>query len=363
MNGRLLVPFVCCVCALSGCDQNVVPISFESRKTEAEQRENEARRDQEAERNRLNGERQSLRMRLTVADAVVSNEMARLVAQERQVVSDRVLLTDRIKALSSADLKPVESGSARVNAVLALLDDDAVNALAMRYLHRDFRLSRLKLADDIAGVAEANRQRDSALRENKLAYEAQLKDAQNESVRAKDAAQRSLEKLKAEIAAFEDRRSKLKQRLPLVSATERKRLDRELDSLDAHLKSLRQSYDSMRSSRTVTDDRMRAGRDLERTMDAATRRRTAEEERVQRRFSGMKDVPELVSGCEEATVRALEKAMTERAAKISGILAEASKAQICIRTAASGLDGLDVVALERTRNEVEALVKKVTVSN
>jgi len=110
----------------------------------------------------------------------------------------------------------------------------------------------------------------------------------------------------------------------------------------------------------VTDDRMRAERDLERAMDAATRRRADEEARVQRRFNGLKDVQELVSACEVTTVRALEKTMKERAEKVSAFLSEARKMQICVKTTLSGLDGLELEALKRTRLEIDKLMNEVS---
>jgi len=349
-----------CAGLFAGCDRGIVPDAFDrrSRRESADRQESDARCEQEADKSRsLVSERQAVRVSLSAADSVVSNEIARIGREVTTLASDRRRLSDQIKKMSARSPKSGER--AHLDVLLALLDDDVVNELAMRYLGHDFRLARLEIADGIADLTKAEKQKEAALSENKAAYDEQREEAKAESAHARASVQQSIQKLQAELSDLKGRREKLTKRLHFVSVTERRRLESELKDIDSQERSLKNSYDSLRVSRVVSDGRAKAERDAMSSVDMAERRRAASDDRVRRQFSGQKDAGTLVSESETATVRALEKEMAVRNERLGRSLAEARKAQSLIRASLAGVDGLGAGALKKVRDEMDGLMDKV----
>lgn len=357
---RLIVSFFC-IALLSGCDQDIIPSPFEKPAPAVDKRELEEAREREAERLRLDADRQALRLYVSTQESVVSNALTRSEQAVKSVASDRIALAGRIKEISRAQTKKEES--VRDKTLLAVLDDDVVNDLAQRYLGRDFRLARLELDNALAVASEATDQQLVDLAANKAAHDEEVKIAKAETQRARESSRQAEKNMKAAIVQLEDRREKTNRRLHFVSATERTRLTKELQDIDSQLKTLRTSYDGMRATRDVAYERSKAGREEAWVLDAAARRKATEDERVQRRFRGMKTAQTIVSECEQSTIRELERAMASKKEKQERMQVELRKAQSVLTMTSAGITGLGSDAMKRTRKDIDALMNRLVIAD
>ena len=306
---------------------------------------------------RLAGERQAF---LKYVESVSEMLAGELSAADKRLDAARADSEQLAQAMTDAAGVKTADGmpAGRKEALLCLLRDAKVNALARRYLRRSFSMEALKVEERVsAAEAETERINEEAKANAAAAAEA-VNSAEEENRRARESAVAAEAKLRREIEDLAKRERRIKHELNMVSAAERIQKTRELNETRSDLRRMRREYDSMRSSSAVNREVQRASENAAYARREADFRRGRSDDRLRQAAERKQRPSDIVAEFEDGTVLALERAIADACSS-----AEARKARIS-RTVdyikpfgKSGGEQLAVSALERMRADIDERVK------
>lgn len=341
--------------ALSGCDAVSEYIPAGGGKSDAAARERLVReREISAEQARVEGERTALRLHIEASCRALESALADAKRKSEEAKADRELLSARIRELSSA---PDENGRTPERHVVlsGLLADDQVNELAAKYMERSFRMIRLEFIEAMRMANGKIRRRDAALDRNQSAYDKSVADIADGAAKSRQASQASAADLKRAIAALE-RKEKDLQRLVSMSAgvkDVRRRKELELRDVTGRLRELHRSYDALRTNKEVDAVTSRTSRQETYEKERALQARERADAHVVRLFADMKAPGDIASECERITIGELERRIVAaEKTSMSGAAGDVENLGY-LKSLRSGLDKLNVAALQRIRTDVD----------
>lgn len=346
------------VVAFVGCDKvnELIPVSGGKSEAAARQ-ETEARRRAADEEARLASSRALAEQQLKATCSSLDVERGCCEQRAAKALRDRDRLSSRIGSLSAAT-NAVSKLKQRHDALIAILNDAEVNELARRYLERDFALARLDFEARVAEAVDRKRAHRLEVDRERQDYENAVKDAQKRSSRARNASNSAEAGVRREIAALERREKELQRALSMSSASIRAQRRRELDDVSSKLRNLQVQYDSMRVNRNAHENAEKAARQEDAEIVQAQRRFERASRLADRRLAGEKNPAEIMTECEEQTVRTLERAIAdvERQAREGEKRLAACLGYV--RSMASGVRQLDEEGLRKVLADVDARVAK-----
>ena len=341
--------------ALSGCDAVSEYIPSGGGKAEAAERERLVReREAAAEQARLEGERTALRQHIEASCRVLESAIADARRKSEEARADREALSARIREISSA---PDENGKTPERHVVlsGLLADDRVNELAAKYMDRSFRMIRLEFIEAMRVANGRIRRREAALDRNQAAYDKSVADIADDAAKSQQASQASAADLRRTITALE-RKEKDLQRMVSMSAgvkDVRRRKEQELRDVSNRLRELHRSYDALRTNKEVDAALSRTTRQAIYDKERAQQARERADAHVNRLFPDMKDPENITSECEKVTIGELERRIVAAAKRSTeGTAGDAGNLGY-LKSLCSGLDKLNVTALQRVRTDVD----------
>lgn len=357
MNVDRLIPVLVILLgmALSGCDAVSEYIPTGGGKAEAAERERLAReREAAAERTRLEGERTALRQHIEASCRVLESAIADSRRKSEEAKADREALSARIREISSA---PDANGRTPERHVVlsGLLADDRVNELAAKYMDRSFRMIRLEFIEAMRIANGRIRRRDAALERNQTAYDKSVSGIADDVAKSQQASQDSAADLRRAIVALEKRERDLQRTVSMSAGVDdvRKRKELELRDVSNRLRELHRSYDALRTNKEVDAANARTTRRANYDKERAQIARERADAHVARLFADVKAPEDITSECEAITIGELERRMV--AAEKDAMEGTAGYAGTLgyLKSLSSGLDKLNVTALQRTRTDVD----------
>ncbi len=262
------------------------------------------------------------------------------------------------KATSAAAGRRAEDGGpiGKKDALLSLLRNESVNALARRHLHRDFSMAALEAEERINAAEAAERRRRGELAANAAEARAAVESALDEGRRARAAALKSERKLKQDIDGLRRRKNKLEHELNMTAASERPRKSQELKYVDDEIRRMEREYDGLRASSAVNSEINRSAERVRQAQAAAYARRSRADAEVRR--AGERDVSpsDIAAAFERDTVVALEKAIWGALASAEARKARISRAADYVKSMGDVRNALAPSALKHMQAEIDARV-------
>ena len=346
--------------ALSGCDAVNDYIPTTNGKAAAQERERLSREREENEaRERTDGERVALRQHVEANCKTLESALGECRERIVEAKSDREALAARIRELSSASDENGRTPERHV-VLSRLLADDKVNVLAARYMERDFRMIRLEFIEAMRAANGLAKRRDDALSRNQEAYDKSVSGIADDADRARQMSQGSAESLRRSIAALERKEKELQRSVSMSSGVRdvRRRKEQELRDVSNRLRELHAQYDAIKTNRESNDAVERATRQASRTTEDAQRAKERADALVARNFAGLKDPAAITSDCEQRTIGELERRIIAAARSLDEGRRDVAEALAYLKSSVSGLDKLNLTALQRVRSDVDARLAK-----
>ena len=362
MKVRRLIPVLLLAfgIAFAGCDAVDGYMPSGGGKTDAAKRERLAReREASEEQERLEGERTALRQHIEANCRMLESSLAANKDKCAEAKADREALSARIREISASSDENGRTPERHV-VLSGLLSDDRVNALAMRYMERDFRMIRLEFIEAMRTANGLARRRDEALVRNQEAYDKSVSGISDDTDNARQMSQRSADDLQKSIAALERKEKELQRSVSMSSGVRdvRRRKEQELRDVSNRLRELHARYDAIRTNKESNEAIERATRQASRTLEDAQRAKERADVLVARSFAGMRDPAEITSDCEQRTIGELERRIIAAARDLEEGQKGAVETLAYLKSIAVGLDKLNMTALQRVRSDVDARLAK-----
>lgn len=341
--------------ALSGCDAVSEYIPTGGGKSEAAERERLAReRETAAEQARVEGERTALRQHIEASCRVLESAIADAKRKSEEAKADRDALSARIREISSASDENGRTPERHV-VLSGLLADDRVNELAAKYMDRNFMMIRLEFIEAMRAANGKIRRRDAALDRNQAAYDKSVADIADDVAKSQQSSQASAADLRRTISALEKKERDLQRMVSMSAGVSdvRRRKEQELRDVSSRLRDLHRDYDALRTNKKVDEATSRAMRQANDDKERAQKARERADAHVVRFFADMKAPEDITSECEKITIGELERRMVaaEKNA-MEGMAGDAGNLDY-LKSLCSGLDKLNVTALQRMRTDVD----------
>ena len=352
----VLVPSLLLGAAVVGCDAVNDYIPTTGGKTAVQERERRSQeREVAAERELTDGERAALRQHIEAQCRALESALAANKDKRAEVKADRETLSARIREISSSSDEKGRTPERHV-VLSGLLADDKVNALAVRYMERDFRMIRLEFVEAMRTANGLARRRDDALIRNQDAYDKSVSGISDDADNARQMSQKSADDLQRSIAALERKEKELQRSVSMSSGVRdvRRRKEQELRDISNRLRELHARYDAIKTNKESNGAVERATRQASRALEDAQRAKERADALVARSFAGMKDPAEITSDCERRTIGELERRILAAARDLEEAQRGSAEILAYLKSIVVGLDKLNMTALQRVRSDVDA---------
>ena len=356
--GRNVVLASICAAA-AGCDkiEDCLPTGYERRTLERTVKETSRAESEAPDEMSGNSAIQAFRNHVKSATDMLSSELAAAKSRLDEAKADSEGLA---AAISAAYGRRSEDGAAatRVEALLSLMRDEAVNVLSRKYMRRSFSVDSAEAEEKIGAARDSERRTADEIRANAAAARATAASADAESRRAKAAALEAEKKIKREIDDLRLRERRLKTELNMVATDMRRVKERELRDVSDDIRRLNREYDAIRSASAVNKEVQRADDSVRRAKQEADRRRSIANSQFRDAGAGS-SASDIVAEFEGKTVKALEGAILEAADAARARSEKISRALAYVKSAGGVHDPISASALRGVRNDIDACVKSV----
>ncbi len=297
---------------------------------------------------------QAFRHHVETAAKMLDGELAAASKRVDEIRADSDALA---KAMSAVAVRKSEDGGSigKKEALLALLRDDAVNALARRYLQRNFSMVALEVEERVSEAEGAERRRRSELDANAEAAKAAIASAHDEDRRARTSLMESKQKLKHEIESLRRRKAKLENELNMIAASDRPRRRQEIRELDGEIRRMEREYGGLRESSVVNSEVQRSEERVRQARVAADVRRSRSDDDILRRGKSTSPI-DVGAAFERDTLTALEKAIADALSAAEARKTRIIRAANYVKTAGDVRRSLAPSALNSLRAEIDAKV-------
>ena len=345
---------------LAGCDAVTEYLPEMNGKSAAAEQKRLAKQKEETEnRAQEDGERAALRQHITSSCKVLATALADSQRKSEAVESDRATLSACIRELSSSFGENGRTPERHV-VLSGLLADDKINALALKYMERDFRMVRLEFVEAVRAANAISRRRDESLNRNQADYDKAMAKISDEANRSAKESLTAAAEIRKSIAALEKKEKSLQREVSMTSANRsvRSRKERELRDVSDRLRQLHRDYDEVSSSKGANESVQRATQQAAQNSARAQEFKARADAQVARTFSGMRGPAEITSEYEDRTVGELQRRIVAAASDVKAACSDIGSSLDYLKSAAVGLDKLNLTALQRVRTDVDARLSK-----
>ena len=352
---KLAISAAACL-AFSGCDKIMegLPSFREKRAIEQAVSEDSRPEVETLPGPKVNMELQAFKQHVESTERILASEIAAASGRVAAVQADSDALAKAMSAAAggkSADGQPV----GRKDALVFLLRDDAVNALARRYLSRSFALVALEVEQRVGEAEEAERQRRKEHAAIIAETKTMVEQARAEGRRAAEAAQEGQRKLKRELENLRRRKKRLENEINMVAATDRGLRRHEINVLNNEILRIEREYDGLRVSRAVSRDVQLSEEKVRQAQLSADSRRTRANYEFGKTVSAVPSA-KVVSDIEGTTVLALEKAIADSLLSAAARRDRIARAADYVRAKGYVKNSLPSSALQELKADIDAHV-------
>ena len=287
---------------------------------------------------------------------------AKILAGELEAVIRRVteIRTDSeafAKVMAVAAGRKSEDGRSvgRKEALVSLLKDDSVNALARRYLKRSFSMLALEVEERVGEAEEAERRQRRELDANADAAKATVEAAKAEDRRARMMVLEGEKRLKRELEALRRRKKKLENELNMIAATDRNTKRQEIRDVDSEIRRREREYDGLRTSSVVNRELQRSEEQVRNAKFSADSLRVMADARIGK--AGKVISPgNVVAEYEQRTVIALEKAIADALSSAEARKKRISRVTEYVKSSLGVDQNMATSALQGIKTEIDARI-------
>jgi len=357
MNANKLILSTAACLAIAGCDKiaECLPSHRERRAIENAVEQVSRPEADSASESMDSASLQAFRHHVEATSGMLAGELSAAAGRVGEIHADSDALA---KAMSAATGRRKEDGGpiGRKEALLSLLRDDSVNALARRYLHRDFSMVALEAEERINAAEASELRRRGQLDANAAEAQSAVEAAREEGRRARAAALKSERKLKQDLDGLRRRRNRLEHELNMISAAERPRKSQDLRHIDDEIRRMEREYDGLRASSAVNSEINRSSERVRQAQAAADARRIRADAEVRKAGERAVSPSDVAVEFERDTVVALEKAIWDALASAEARKVRISRALDYVKSMGDVRNSLAPSVLNRMRAEIDARV-------
>ena len=355
MNIKKLAMSAAACLAFAGCDKIMdgLPLIKEKRAIEKAVVEDQKPEVEAAPGPKVNMELQSFRQHVESTERILAAEIAAASGRVAAVQTDSDALAKAMSAAAGklSDGQPV----GRKDALISLLRNDAVNALARRYLSRSFSLVALEVEQRVGEAEEAERQRRKEQAATIAETKAAVEQARAESRRATESALEGQRKLKRELEDLRRRKKRLENEINMVAASGRGMKRHEINMLNNEILRMEREYDGLRVSRAVSRDVQVSEEKARQAQLSADSRRTRANYEFDKTVSAVSSA-EVVSGFEDGTVLALEKAIADSLSSAAARRDRIARAADYVKAKGDVKNSISSSTLQESKADIDAYV-------
>lgn len=339
---------------LVGCDFELP--SQRRAKEEAMRQEAVRQEKKETEREQAKGECAALRHHVWVQLGVVQASRAEAEKSLAELVEDRKVLSARLTELSEKSMS--DKSGTRATALYAVLKDDGVNAIALKYLGNDFAVLRSEFAEKMRFVLKKENARKAALSKNRADFDRAVKEGEARAEESRRAISTGLAQIKRDIAETESRLQHLRRDSLSSSTQAKKSRERAIQEAEQRLAILRSRHTEMLSSNAGTRLARESDTDASSARAKALLEREKADKAVQAQSKGDVTSFQLAEEYEERTIRRLDAVILEKDMLSHAQLKLAGEKMAYLQCVTNGIDQLDSVGLKRVRADIDAMLAK-----
>lgn len=339
---------------LAGCDFEL-PSQRRARE-EALRRETVAKEEKKVEKEQAQGECAALQHHVGMQLGIVKSSRADVEKALAQLKEDRKTLSARLTELSEKSM--ADKTGTRATALYAVLKDEGVNAVALKYLGSDFAVVRNEFAEKMRFAIKQEQERKAALDRNRAEYERAVEESRTRVDESRQSISAALVRIKQEISETDQRLKRLRNDLSSASPTEKKNKQYAIVETESHLAALRSRYTSMLTS----DSASRQGRDADSAAANVRNRALWERERADRvileKTKNMVTPFQVAEEYEGRTIRRLDTVLREKDLFAQAQLKLMNEQVTFLTHVTNGLETLSLSGLKRVRADVDAMLAK-----
>lgn len=341
-------------CLLVGCDFELP--SQRRAKEEAIRQEAVRQEKKETEMAQAKGECLALKHHVGVQLGLVQASRAEAEKLLAELVEDRKVLSARLTELSEKSMS--DKSGTRATALYAVLKDDGVNAIALKYLGNDFAVLRSEFAEKMRFVLKKENARKAALSKNRADFDRAVKEGEARAEESRRAISTGLAQIKRDIAETESRLQHLRRDSLSSSTQSKKNRERAILEAEHRLSILRSRYTEMLSNNAGSRLARESDADASSTRAKALLERDKADKAVQAQSKGDVTSFQLAEEYEERTIRRLDAAILEKDTLVHAQLKLAGEKMTYLQCVTNGIDQLDSTGLQRVRADISAMLAK-----
>ena len=251
-----------------------------------------------------------------------------------------------------------DKSGTRATALYAVLKDDGVNAIALKYLGNDFAVLRSEFAEKMRFVLKKENARKAALSKNRADFDRAVKEGEARAEESRRAISTGLAQIKRDIAETESRLQHLRRDSLSSSTQAKKSRERAIQEAEQRLAILRSRHTEMLSSNAGTRLARESDTDASSARAKALLEREKADKAVQAQSKGDVTSFQLAEEYEERTIRRLDAVILEKDMLSHAPLKLAGEKMAYLQCVTNGIDQLDSVGLKRVRADIDAMLAK-----
>lgn len=309
-----------------------------------------------AELEETKGECAALKHYVGVQLGLVSASLAEAEKMLAELVADRKKLSARLFELSEKSM--ADKTGTRETALYAVLKDEGVNAIALKYLGNDFAVLRSEFAEKMRFALNQERARKVAFDRNRANFDRAVEEGRARTDESRRMVSANIAQIKRDIAETESRLQRL--RRDALSSSKQARESREASIIEAQhrLSTLRSRYTAMLASNDETWFARNAELDAARNRENASREREKADNAVRMQAKDDLSPFQLAEEYEERSIRRLDTVLQERDVLAHAQLKLTKEKMIYLTNITNGIDRLNGTGLQRVRADVDTLLAK-----
>lgn len=341
-------------CLLAGCDFELP--SQKREKQEAIRREAVRQEQKQTEVNETKSAHASLVQFVTAQTEIIAEKAKKNKSALVELVADRMVMSRLLGELSEKNIADKEG--TRASALYAMLKDEKLNEIALKYLGTDFAVLRAEFAEKVRHATKIENQKKDSLTRNEQEFRKTVADARAKAGQLQQESIRAEKQLNQEIEQVERRRKTLQNRLNFATTKERNSLLNEINNLTSHLTNLRNRANTIQLVIQNAREQRAADHMSQAVRDNAQRVRDKSDAVVLARLKGEASPTEIAEKYEALTIRKLDTVLLEKnnAAKAQEEIFDSNLSYL--KHILAGSDVLDLPGIKRLRAEIDAQLQK-----
>ena len=346
-------------CLLAGCDFELP--SQKREKQEAIRREAVRQEQKQTEANETKSVHASLVQFVAAQTEILAEKAKKNKSALAELVDDRMVMSRLLGELSEKNI--ADNEGTRASALYAMLKDEKLNEIALKYLGTDFAVLRAEFGEKVRRAVRIEKQKKDSLAKNEEEFKKTVADARAKAAQLQLESARAEKQLGQEIEQVEKRRKTLQRRLGLATTKERSVIVSELAMLTDRLGVLRQQYNVAHLVSQRSREQRVADQSTQVMRDSAQRTRERSDAAVLASLKEEQSPYEIAGAYEALTIRKLDAVLLEKNNAAKALDESLDSSLLYLKHALAGSEALDLSGVKRLRTEIDTQLLKFDTSS